>query len=114
VTGRSAGLSPAKYPSLGGGCHRKSGENTSGVMWRLERACRNPSRVRLVVETMRECHDSREADGPQTSLPDMLNIKAPVTRELLEADTEFDPEGAERFVEIIRRLRSRSVPVGKT
>ena len=62
---------------------------------------------------MREPHDSREANA-QISLPDTLTAKAPVTRELLEADTEFDPEGAERFVEIIRRLRSRPLPVGKT
>ena len=40
-------------------------------------------------------------------------VKPPVTREPLEADTDPDPEGAERLVEIVRRLRARSLPVGK-
>ena len=46
-------------------------------------------------------------------LPAGVVVKPPVSRELLEADTESDPKGAERFVEIIRRLRARSLPVGK-
>jgi len=53
-----------------------------------------------------------DPDGEQGALPAGVVVKLPVTRELLEADTEFDPEGAERL-EIVRRLRSRSLPVEK-
>ena len=54
-----------------------------------------------------------DPDGEQGALPAGVVAKPPVTRELLEADTEFDPEGAERLVEIVRRLRSQSLPVEK-
>lgn len=54
-----------------------------------------------------------DPDAQQDALPPGVTPKPPVTRELLEADTEFDPEGAERLVEIVRRLRSQSLPVEK-
>lgn len=45
--------------------------------------------------------------GEQGGPPAGVVAKPPLTRELMEADTEFDPEGAERLVEIVRRLRRR-------
>ena len=62
---------------------------------------------------MSKRRNSTDPETPQDGLPAGLEIKAPVTREVLEADTEFDPEGAERFVQIIRALRRHSLPVGK-
>lgn len=38
-------------------------------------------------------------------LPASLVLKPPVTVEDLRADTEYDPEGAEEFVALIRALR---------
>jgi len=63
-----------------------------------------------MIDTAQQ-HVSAERDA---ELPAGVELKPPVTCELLRADTEPDPEGAERLVEIIRRLRSQYSPAGKT
>jgi hypothetical protein len=47
---------------------------------------------------MRKREPGTVPDGEQGALPAGVAQKPPVTRELLEADAEFDPEGAERLV----------------
>jgi len=41
------------------------------------------------------------------TLPLGLVLKPPVTKQLLASDTKPDPDGAERFVEVIHKLRLR-------
>lgn len=41
-------------------------------------------------------------------LPAGLVLKPPVSLEELKTDTEYDPEGAEEFVALIRALRKES------
>jgi hypothetical protein len=54
--------------------------------------------------------EGTEAGG--VHLPPGLVLKPPVTIEGLKADTEYDPDGAEEFVALIRALRNeRSRPV---
>ena len=64
---------------------------------------------------MAKTRDNTDVGRLPGNRPAGVVVKPAVTRELLEADTEPDPdpEGAERLVEIVRRLRARSLPVGK-
>ena len=41
-------------------------------------------------------------------LPAGVVLKPPVSMEDLQTDTEYDPEGAEEFVALIRALRKES------
>jgi len=50
--------------------------------------------------------ESTETGGDQVRLPAGVVLKPPVTLEDLEANTEYDPEGAEEFVALIRALRT--------
>ena len=50
--------------------------------------------------------EGTEAGGDQVRLPAGLVLKPAVTLEDLKADTEYDPEGAEEFVALIRALRN--------
>ena len=47
-----------------------------------------------------------EEGGRQVRLPAGVVLKPPVSAEDLKADTEYDPEGAEEFVALIRALRN--------
>ena len=49
-----------------------------------------------------------ETGADQVRLPAGLVLKPPVTLEDLRTDTEYDPEGAEEFVALIRALREES------
>ena len=49
--------------------------------------------------------DKTETGANQVRLPAGLVLKPPVTIEDLKTDTEYDPEGAEEFVALIRALR---------
>ena len=52
--------------------------------------------------------EGTEADGDQVRLPVSVLFKPPVSAEDLKTDTEYDPEGAEEFVALIRALRKES------
>jgi len=60
--------------------------------------------VKLKVEMPRRT-EQEEAGGDQLRLPVGLVLKPPVSVEDLKTDTEYDPEGAEEFVALIRALR---------
>ncbi len=60
--------------------------------------------VKLKVEMPRRT-EQEEAGGHQLRLPVGLVLKPPVSVEDLKTDTEYDPEGAEEFVALIRALR---------
>jgi len=49
--------------------------------------------------------EQEEAGGDQLRLPVGLALKPAVSAEDLKADTEYDPEGAEEFVALVRALR---------
>jgi len=49
--------------------------------------------------------DKAETGGDQVRLPAGVILKPPVTLDDLKTDTEYDPEGAEEFVALIRALR---------
>jgi hypothetical protein len=49
--------------------------------------------------------DKAETGADQVRLPAGLTLKPPVSMEELQTDTEYDPEGAEEFVALIRALR---------
>ena len=49
--------------------------------------------------------DKTETEGNQMRLPSGVVLKPPVSMEELKANTEYDPEGAEEFVALIRALR---------
>jgi hypothetical protein len=49
--------------------------------------------------------DKTETGADRVRLPAGLVLKPPVTIEDLKTDTEYDPEGAEEFVALIRALR---------
>lgn len=49
--------------------------------------------------------DETETGADQVRFPAGLVLKPPVTIEDLKTDTEYDPEGAEEFVTLIRALR---------
>jgi hypothetical protein len=52
--------------------------------------------------------DKMETGANQVRLPAGVVLKPPVTLENLKRDTEYDPEGAEEFVALIRALRKES------
>src|SRR5258708_5649945 len=67
--------------------------------------------VKLKVEMPRRT-GQEEAGGDQRRPPVGLVLKPPVSVEDLKTDTEYDPEGAEEFVALIRALgREDSRPV---
>ena len=49
--------------------------------------------------------DKEERVGDQVRLPAGVVLKPPVSLDDLKTDTEYDPEGAEEFVALIRALR---------
>lgn len=49
--------------------------------------------------------EQEQAEGGQLRLPSGVVLRPPVSAEDLKADTEYDPEGAEEFVTLIRTLR---------
>lgn len=49
--------------------------------------------------------EGKETGGEQVRLPTGVMLRPPVTAEDLKADTEYDPEGADEFVVLIRSLR---------
>jgi len=51
--------------------------------------------------------EGTETGGDQVRLPSGVVLKPPVTVEDLRTDTEYDPEGAEEFVALIRALREK-------
>jgi hypothetical protein len=50
--------------------------------------------------------EGKETDGNQVILPPGVVLKPAVSLEDLTTDTEYDPEGAEEFVALIRTLRN--------
>jgi hypothetical protein len=54
---------------------------------------------------MRQRTEETETGGDQVRLPVGLVLKPPVTMDDLVTATEYDPEGAEEFVALIRALR---------
>jgi hypothetical protein len=50
--------------------------------------------------------DKAETGGDQVRLPAGVVLKPPVSLDELKTDTEYDPEGAEEFVALIRALRN--------
>ena len=54
--------------------------------------------------------DKAETGGDQVRLPAGVVPKPPVSLDELKADTEYDPEGAEEFVALIRALRRQNSP----
>ena len=62
------------------------------------------SRAKLRIE-MRHKAEGKESGAPGLRLPTGVFLKPPVSEEDLKADTEYDPEGAEEFVALIRALR---------
>ena len=49
--------------------------------------------------------DEAKMGGDQVRLPAGVVLKPPVSLDELKIDTEYDPEGAEEFVALIRALR---------
>ena len=49
-----------------------------------------------------------ETGGDDVRLPAGVVLKPPVSLDDLKKDTEYDPEGAEEFVALIRALRKES------
>jgi hypothetical protein len=49
-----------------------------------------------------------ETTEDQVRLPAGVVLKPPVSVEDLKADTEYDPEGAEEFVALVRALRAEA------
>ena len=56
--------------------------------------------------------DKAETGGYQVRLPAGVVLKPPVSLDELKTDTEYDPEGAEEFLALIRELRRPSSPPG--
>jgi len=52
--------------------------------------------------------DKEETGWDQVRLPAGVVLKPPVSLEDLKSDTEYDPEGAEELVTLIRALRTES------
>ena len=52
--------------------------------------------------------DKAETGGNEVRLPSGVLLKPPVSLDELKTDTEYDPEGAEEFVALIRALRKES------
>ena len=55
---------------------------------------------------MLEGTEEIQARGDRVRLPAGVILKPPVSMEELTAGTEYDPEGAEEFVALIRALRT--------
>jgi len=56
--------------------------------------------------------EQEKARNDHLRLPANVVLKPPVSAEDLKADTEYDPEGAEEFVALIRAIRrSEARPV---
>ena len=66
-----------------------------------------PFRARLVIE-MPQRTQGTEAGEAQVRFPAEVFLKPPVTAEDLKTDTEYDPEGADEFVALIRALRKET------
>jgi hypothetical protein len=49
--------------------------------------------------------EGTKTGGNQALLPRGVVLRPPVTVDDLKSDTEYDPEGAEEFVALIRALR---------
>lgn len=56
--------------------------------------------------------DKAETGGDQVRLPAGVVLKPPVSLDELKTDTEYDPEGADEFVALIRALRRQSFAAG--
>ncbi len=54
---------------------------------------------------MPQTTEGTETGGNQLRLPAGVVLKPPVSAEDLKTDTEYDPEGAEKFAVLIRALR---------
>jgi hypothetical protein len=54
---------------------------------------------------MHQKAEGTRTGGEQVRLPTGIMLLPPVTAEDLKADTEYDPEGADEFVALIRSLR---------
>lgn len=61
------------------------------------------------VNLMQQRADKTKAGTDQVRLPARLILRPPVSIEDLRTDTEYDPEGAEEFVALIRALRKESI-----
>jgi len=62
------------------------------------------SHAKLRIEMPRRT-EQEKVESKQPRLPTGLVLKPPVSLKDLKANTEYDPEGAEEFVELIRALR---------
>ena len=49
-------------------------------------------------------HKAENGQGPRAA-PSGVVLKPPISLDELKTDTEYDPEGAEEFVALIRALR---------
>ena len=63
------------------------------------------SRGAKLESEMPQKTEQEQAGGGQLRLPAGVVLRPPVSAEDLKADTEYDPEGAEEFVALIRALR---------
>jgi len=54
--------------------------------------------------------DKAETGADEVRLPAGVVLKPPVSLDELKTDTEYDPEGAEEFVALIRALRRQNSP----
>ena len=53
--------------------------------------------------------EKAETGGNQVRLPEGVVLKPPVSLDELKSDTEYDPEGAEEFVALIRANRNEGL-----
>jgi len=63
------------------------------------------SRAKLGIEMPQRAGKAEAGEG-QVRRPAGVVLKPPVSVEDLRTDTEYDPEGAEEFVALIRALRN--------
>jgi hypothetical protein len=90
--------------------HGKAGKSRSAELAVTESPLTS-SGAKLGIE-MPQRTEGTEAGGDQVRLPGGVALKPAVTLEDLKADTEYDPEGAEELVALIRVLRhERTRPV---
>ncbi len=66
---------------------------------------KEPSSPLKLRTEMPQRADKTEPGADQVRLPAGLVLKPPVSIEDLKTDTEYDPQGAEEFVALIRALR---------
>jgi len=64
------------------------------------------SLLRYVGIKMPQRTEGKETRGDQVRLPAGVVLKPPVSMDDLTTGTEYDPEGAEEFVALIRALRT--------